>query len=267
MYSRDFELLLLLPGTMRRCQLCLALCAFFSYEGEGFVRMGTGNTRRSAKRLKKQLSRTDRKMMRRGSIVEMPSAFQGGSATTVSKTPEKPTLESSFFEMSMINVSIVSPNTALIGFTNGSECFVNTTMLHQRRDMDIWLATRRCLQVTASEFAAVLGKSPFTKRKDLLEAKLGLRTPFQGNAATKWGLRVEPLAVKQYAEATGNTVYETGLWVSQNDVRFGASPDGLVFDPHGHGTSESNLISNESDDGSGGAPDSRFPQGILEVYV
>ena len=42
---------------------------------------------------------------------------------------------------------------------------------------------------------------------------------------------MEPLAVKQYAEATGNTVYETGLWTHPTDQRIGASPDGLVFDP------------------------------------
>ena len=88
----------------------------------------------------------------------------------------------------MYDVSMVGPNTAVFQFLNGSSLTANTTHLHQRHDMEAWLATRRCLLVTASEFAAVLGKSPFTKRADLLATKLGTRPAFRGNAATAYVL-------------------------------------------------------------------------------
>ena len=206
-----------------RSSMLLLLLFLLAHSAQSFLTtMGTGNTRRSAKRLQKQLRRTDKNVMRQGRVVATPfettagggSAFpapwtfsSSGSSSSTAAAPPSP------FE-----VSLVAPNEASYRFSNGTELRVNTTHLHQRTDMQAWLAARKCLLVTASEFAAVLGKSPFTKRPDLLATKLGTKAAFGGNAATAWGLRVEPLAVKQYAEATGNTVYETGLWTHGNDL-------------------------------------------------
>ena len=55
---------------------------------------------------------------------------------------------------------------------------------------------------------------------------------WRGNAATAWGLKMEPLAVAQYQRMTGNAVADTGLHVHPN-LRWGASPDGLVTTPQG----------------------------------
>ena len=50
------------------------------------------------------------------------------------------------------------------------------------------------------------------------------------NPATRFGRESERLAVDQYRNDTGFDVRSTGLWTSE-DLRFGASPDGLVVDP------------------------------------
>ncbi len=262
--------------------MLLLLLFLLAHSAQSFLTtMGTGNTRRSAKRLQKQLRRTDKNVMRQGRVVATPfeatagggSAFpapwtfsSSGSSSSTAAAPPSP------FE-----VSLVAPNEASYRFSNGTELRVNTTHLHQRTDMQAWLAARKCLLVTASEFAAVLGKSPFTKRPDLLATKLGTKAAFGGNAATAWGLRVEPLAVKQYAEATGNTVYETGLWTHGNDLRLGASPDGLVFDPRaaaaaaaagdGSTAAAAAAAAVAADDDEEALPPSAdgYPQGILEV--
>lgn len=44
------------------------------------------------------------------------------------------------------------------------------------------------------------------------------------------GVRLEPLAVRAYAEALCSDVLETGLWTSSEHSFLGASPDGLVGD-------------------------------------
>lgn len=128
-------------------------------------------------------------------------------------------------------VKVVGQNQALVTFANGTTMAVNTTELGQRRDTELWLAVRASLDLTASEFSSVLGKSFFTKRETLLLRKLGADpNPFAGNAATAWGLRCEPMAVATYVAMSGCTVLETGLHVHPTDRGLGASPDGLVYD-------------------------------------
>mmetsp|Transcript_77829 Transcript_77829/g.152311 ORF Transcript_77829/g.152311 Transcript_77829/m.152311 type:complete len:350 (-) Transcript_77829:268-1317(-) len=207
------------------------------------VMMGAGNSRRTGMRMKKKLQRDDKSTLSKGKLVSL-----GGEVGD-------PVVQ----EDEDYYVTVIGRNLARVTFQSGTQASidVNTTELHQQRDMKLWLATRASLDVTASEFSAVLDKSRFSSRRQLLENKLGLNPkPFTGNAATKWGLRVEPLAVQQYIEVTGNTVYETGLWCHRGDAfleatqesencvgtaeqqeesngvnGLGASPDGLVFDP------------------------------------
>jgi putative phage-type endonuclease len=129
-------------------------------------------------------------------------------------------------------VEVTGQNLALVTFSNGTSITVDTAQLGQRHDMELWLAVRASLELTASEFSSVLGKSVFTKRETLLLRKLGRDpNPFTGNAATAWGLRCEPIAVAEYVTVSGCTVEETGLHVHATDLGLGASPDGLVFDP------------------------------------
>ena len=110
-----------------------------------------------------------------------------------------------------------------------------------RHDTDLWLAARRCLEITASEFAAIMGESKFTTREKLMDTKLGLAPRFNGNAGTAWGLRVEPHAVKQYVQVTGFQVEETGLFTDESCI-LGASPDGLVTETFENGTMSEGLL-------------------------
>lgn len=134
---------------------------------------------------------------------------------------------------------VISPNTddiitAKIALVNGTEMTVDPRSFHQREDEALWLAVRSSLDVTASEFSGILNNSFFTSREKVLGIKCGTVKPFSGNsAACKWGLKMEPYALHQYAQVTGNIVNETGLHIwrdSKTSRNYGASPDGLVLD-------------------------------------
>ncbi|CAJ1949602.1 unnamed protein product [Cylindrotheca closterium] len=127
-----------------------------------------------------------------------------------------------------------APTMANVTLINGTQLILDPREFHQRTDQSMWLAMRKTLDVTASEFSPVLNNSFFTSREKLLDIKQGNVKPFSGNsAACKWGLKMEPLAFQQYVRVTGNTVNETGLHIMQEPESsrfFGASPDGLVVD-------------------------------------
>lgn len=131
-------------------------------------------------------------------------------------------------------VSEGGPTLANITLFNGTQLVLDPRNFHQRTDQSMWLAVRASLDVTASEFSALLNNSFFTSREKLLGIKQGTVKPFSGNsAACKWGLKMEPFALAQYVKVTGNTVDETGLHIMQEPESsrfFGASPDGLVID-------------------------------------
>ncbi|KAL3941079.1 MAG: hypothetical protein SGBAC_004511 [Bacillariaceae sp.] len=126
------------------------------------------------------------------------------------------------------------PVMANITLVNGTQLILDPRNFHQRTDQSMWLSVRASLDVTASEFSALLNNSFFTSREKLLDIKQGTKKPFSGNsAACKWGLKMEPHAFAQYVRVTGNTVDETGLHIMQEPESsrfFGASPDGLVVD-------------------------------------
>lgn len=130
--------------------------------------------------------------------------------------------------------SITPSIMANITLVNGTELIVDPRQFHQRDDQSLWLAVRAALDVTASEFSAILNNSFFSSRDKLLGIKCGTVKKFSGNsAACKWGLKMEPHAFLQYEKVTGNIVNETGLHIMQDAERsrfYGASPDGLVID-------------------------------------
>ena len=65
------------------------------------------------------------------------------------------------------------------------------------------------------------------RREELLKRKMGQGPVFRGNAATEFGLEMEPHAVALYERLTDSKVAPTGLHMHPN-LRWGASPDGLV---------------------------------------
>ena len=90
-----------------------------------------------------------------------------------------------------------------------------------------WLAVRAALEITASEFAAARDAWKHATREQLLRRKMGEGALFRGNAATAFGLEMEPRAIALYERLTDSTVTPTGLHMHPN-LRWGASPDGLV---------------------------------------
>jgi uracil-DNA glycosylase len=165
------------------------------------------------------------------SVIVFPSASQDEEEKGTTSDDD----DGSVITIMMANVTLV----------NGTQMTVDPRELHQRQDTDVWLAVRAALDVTASEFSAVLGNSVFTTREKLLNVKSGKeQKSFVGNMkACEWGLKMEPRALRQYREVTGNAVTETGLHIRNNPSSsksryFGASPDGLVVEKGSKGLLE-----------------------------
>ncbi|KAK2076233.1 hypothetical protein QBZ16_001165 [Prototheca wickerhamii] len=69
------------------------------------------------------------------------------------------------------------------------------------------------------------------ERQSLWEEKIGLTPPFPGNAATRWGSKMEAAAMETYVLKTGNAVSKCSFATKRDDPAhdwIGASPDGLV---------------------------------------
>ena len=126
------------------------------------------------------------------------------------------------------SVELTRRNHATVLFSDGSHREVHTPSLDQRTDEAEWLAVREALEITASEFAAAKDEWRHASRDLLLRRKLGdPAAQFRGNAATAFGTRMEPRAVRMYERVTGHAVEPTGLHMHDN-LRWGASPDGIV---------------------------------------
>lgn len=105
---------------------------------------------------------------------------------------------------------------------------------------DAWFAARRG-RVTASNFGAVAGVSPYTSPQQALRAMLWPRK-FFSNAACRWGTAQEPVAAAAFEDVLRRAAAATpsppdrqtvrfhypGLVVCPDLPCFGVSPDGLV---------------------------------------
>eukprot|EP00889_Picochlorum_renovo_P006072 jgi/Picre1/33102/NNA_008428.t1 len=104
---------------------------------------------------------------------------------------------------------------------------VNNLEGEQRTELWRSLRDRR---LTASAFSKALGFFP-GDRISLWEEKIGIREPFKGNDATRWGTKNEARALLTYEKLTGQHVESCMFKVKKDDVVhdwLGASPDGLV---------------------------------------
>jgi len=108
---------------------------------------------------------------------------------------------------------------------------------------EIWRSLRE-RRLTASSFSKALGFFS-GDRISLWEEKIGVREPFKGNDATRWGTRNEARALATYEKLTGEKVQSCMFKVKKDDVVhdwLGASPDGLIAglgiaDNHSQGSS------------------------------
>lgn len=94
---------------------------------------------------------------------------------------------------------------------------------------DEWHARRRN-KITASMVASVCGDNPYESRLSALKKKVGVEKAFQGNAATRHGTLLEPVAIEIYERMTNEKVLEFGLMNSLNSDEdyLAGSPDGIT---------------------------------------
>lgn len=85
---------------------------------------------------------------------------------------------------------------------------------------------QRIKRLTASQFGAALGLSPFSSRQELWRQLTGRSEPFAGNPATDWGTLHEPDAKHAFEVDTGLLVLPAPF-VPLEDWS-GCSPDGYV---------------------------------------
>eukprot|EP00633_Aureoumbra_lagunensis_P004755 CAMPEP_0197317566 /NCGR_PEP_ID=MMETSP0891-20130614/47587_1 /TAXON_ID=44058 ORGANISM="Aureoumbra lagunensis, Strain CCMP1510" /NCGR_SAMPLE_ID=MMETSP0891 /ASSEMBLY_ACC=CAM_ASM_000534 /LENGTH=322 /DNA_ID=CAMNT_0042807613 /DNA_START=1 /DNA_END=969 /DNA_ORIENTATION=+ len=129
------------------------------------------------------------------------------------------------------DIEWVRQHVALFSFAGMGKIETDTRMLHQKNDQDAWLAARRRLVATSSEFAAACFDShTYFSRKLLLHSKIsGQPLGSTLNPAIQFGLKNEQVALDQYRRDTGFTIMTTGLWTDPT-CRFGASPDAIIQD-------------------------------------
>ena len=118
--------------------------------------------------------------------------------------------------LGIARVEVVRQDFALIEYNNGTVAEVHTPSLAQTQHGE-WLAVRAALEITASEFAAARDAWKHATREELLRRKMGVGAVFRGNAATAFGLEMEPHAVALYERLTDSKVaalLQTGLPVT-----------------------------------------------------
>lgn len=106
---------------------------------------------------------------------------------------------------------------------------LETIRLYDQRSSD-WLFSRR-MRLTASNFGAAAGLSPYcSPKKLLLQMLFG---SFKGNAATEYGSKNEKQACDAYVDAVNSQgkiieYRDSGLGISPAFPFLGASPDGII---------------------------------------
>lgn len=89
------------------------------------------------------------------------------------------------------------------------------------------------LRVTASSFAAAIGKSSFSSPLDVAANIVKIRTQICDKNSRKHGIVTEPEARNHYIKTKGIFVQEVGLAVPKWEPRIGTSVDGIPFIPRG----------------------------------
>jgi len=98
--------------------------------------------------------------------------------------------------------------------------------LPEQRSVE-WFQMRKNV-LTASSFAAALGKCHYTSREQLILDKVSdVPKPYVSNPITEWGVKYEEIATKFYERLKNVNILEFGLIKHPDFPIFGASPDGI----------------------------------------
>ena len=98
--------------------------------------------------------------------------------------------------------------------------------LPEQRSIE-WFNMRKSV-LTASSFAAALGKCHYTSREQLILDKVStVEKPYESNPITEWGVKYEEIATKFYEHLKKVKIIEFGMIPHPKFPIFGASPDGI----------------------------------------
>lgn len=97
---------------------------------------------------------------------------------------------------------------------------------HPITDRASWLA-KRTQDLTASDFAAAIGESPYKTALELYAEKTGVILPEPETAVMRRGRLLEPVAVAMLAEEHPDWAieYPLNLYIRDASIRLGATPD------------------------------------------
>lgn len=131
---------------------------------------------------------------------------------------------------------------------------------------------RREEGIGSSEVAAALGLNPWRSAWSVWAEKSGLVPPFQGNAATEWGTRLEPVIAAAWSDETGLPVREVRTYQHPVEEWAFASPDRLFSDDDGDAilevkTASINAASDWGEPGTDAIPRHYRIQVAWQMYV
>lgn len=94
---------------------------------------------------------------------------------------------------------------------------------------DEWLAKRQ-QGITGTDVSVLLGWNPWKREDELLASKLGMGTPFTGNAATRTGVLLESHVANLWARDKQKILTSGQFTVSEENHLFIGTPDFLFPD-------------------------------------
>lgn len=109
------------------------------------------------------------------------------------------------------------------------EQVINLSKIKQPEQRSQEWFTMRNNKITASDWAAALGKNPYSYRKSLLRSKCGEQKKFYGGHM-QHGVKYEPVANMIYEYRNNVEIIEFGLLPHPSIDFLGASPDGITKD-------------------------------------
>jgi len=142
-------------------------------------------------------------------------------------------------EMTLVQpeMTLVQPEMTLVQpevVTTNSESFMSKLKRFQsmpcyKQKSQQWLAQRNNY-LTASTIAAAIGVLGVVARNNLLLNKVsnGLCNGFNGNVATHWGNKYEPVANGIYSYRNNVEIYDFGMITNDKYPILGISPDGIT---------------------------------------